>query len=153
MPGERWAAAVAGGSIQIGGLRLRPPIYVDRDASLQKAASTMRAEGISSLVVDSQPVSFVTERDLVQALADGRDLSEPVSTVATRAPVWIPPTLSVAHAAALMVGLGVRHLLVVDERGEISGVLSIRDAFDVLLPALEPDGWVATFAMAMRDVG
>ena len=152
MPGERWVATMAGASIQIGDLPLRPPVHIGRDASLQEAAWLMRKEGISSLVVDSQPESLVTERDLVQALADGLDRAEAVSGIATRGPVWISPSLSVAHAAALMVGLGVRHLVVVDTSGTIAGVLSIRDAFGALLPALEPDGWLAAFATTLHEV-
>ena len=112
----------------------------------------MRREGISSLVVDTDPESFVTERDIVSAVASGQELSDPVSAIATRAPVWVPATISVPHAAALMIGLGVRHLLVLAPTGEVTGVLSIRDAFEVLLPMLDADGWLSVLSSALADV-
>ena len=139
-------------SSPIGSLPLRRPVRVAPTTSLQDAAATMRREEISSLVVDTNPASFVTERDLVRAMADGRALSDPVGAVAARAPICVPPTVTVAHAAALMVGLGIRHLLVLASTGEVAGVLSIRDAFELLLRALDPDGWVSTFASALGDV-
>ncbi|MGH9276537.1 MAG: CBS domain-containing protein [Acidimicrobiales bacterium] len=113
----------------------------------------MRRHNISSLVVDTEPISLVTERDLVRAMADGRALSDAVSSVATRAPVWIPPTVTVAHAAAIMAHVGLRHLVVVDLAGEPAGVLSIRDALDAILRSTEPDGWLAAFPAVAGDVG
>lgn len=151
MSGQEGAGGT-GPSTQIGRLSLRAPVRVGPDASLRHAASVMRREGVSSLVVDTHPVSFLTERDLVHALADGRPATDEVSTVATRSPVWVPPTVTVAHAAALMVGLGFRHLVVVDPSGDVSGVLSMRDAFEVLLREVEADGWLAAFGVTLDDL-
>lgn len=145
--------ATSGPSTQLGKLKLRDPVHVGREESLQNAASVMRHEGISSLVVDTNPPSFLTERDLVQAVASGRPLSDRVGEIATRGPVWVPPTLTVAQAAALMVGTGMRHLVVVDSVGAVVGVLSIRDAFEVLVRSVDPGGWLSAFGAALGDIG
>ena len=70
-----------------------------------------------------------------------------------RAPLWVPPTMTVVHAAATMVQFGMRHLLVVDTTGEPVGVLSMREAFAILLRSVDPGGWLADFAAALEDVG
>lgn len=146
-PAARWKAP------QIGSLSLRDPVHVSRQESLQTAASLMRRERISALVVDTHPVSFLTEQDVVRAVAEGRALTDPVSTVATRGPVWVPPTLTVTHAAALMVGVGIRHLLIVAPIDEVVGVLSMTDAFEALLGSLDVDGWLAACRSVSGDVG
>jgi hypothetical protein len=66
------------------------------------------------------------------------------------APVWVPPTVSVVNAAALMVRMGVRHLPILDRGGQPVGVLSMGDAFDVLLTAVEPSRWIASFEAFLR---
>lgn len=143
----------AGPDTPVGGLSLRPAIKVGRDVSIQGAAALMRREDVSALIVETEPESFVTERDLTRALAEEIDPSEPVTIIATRAPVWAPSTITVAHAAAVMVRFGLRHLVVVADSGEAASVLSIRDAFAILLSNVEPSGWLAGFASALGDVG
>lgn len=130
---------------RIGDFPLRQTVWVDPGATVRAAAQLMRSEHVSSLVVRTEPPSLVTERDLVRALAELGDPATPVSAVATRSPVWAPPTLSPAHAAAIMVRVGVRHLVVVAESGEPAGVVSIREALAALLPAADPDGWLDAF--------
>lgn len=143
----------AGPETPVGSLPLRPAVKVDRDISIQGAAALMRREDVSALIVGTQPESFVTERDLARAVAEEIDSSEPVTVVATRAPVWAPPTTTVAHAAAVMVRFGLRHLVIIGTSGEAASVLSIRDAFAILLSQVEPSGWLAGFEAALGDVG
>ena len=101
-------------ALQIKALSLRPPVRVTADASLQRAASIMRRENISSLVVDTQPPSLLTERcDLVRAMADGHGPSDTVASMATRAPVWVRPrvlgtVVSFGDSAAEVVPLPLR---------------------------------------------
>jgi CBS domain-containing protein len=113
----------------------------------------MRKEDISSLIVDTEPPSFLTERDLVRAMAQGCNASAPVSTVATRAPVWVPPTVSVENAAAIMVAYGLRHLVVLGPAGEPVGVLSIRDALASVLREIDASAWLDALGAPPGDVG
>jgi CBS domain-containing protein len=138
---------------KISDLPLRQTIWVAPAATVRAAAQLMRQQHVSSLVVRTEPPSLVTERDLIRALAELGDPATPVSAVATRSPVWAPPTLTLPHAGAIMVRLGLRHLVVVDVSGEPIGVVSIRDALEALLPAVEVDGWLDAFPSVPLDPG
>lgn len=133
-------------------LDLRPPVRADRTTTIRDIASLMRAEDVSSVVIDTEPPSIITERDLTRALADAVDPSEPAMRVATRAPVWVPPTITIVHAAATMVQVGMRHMLVLATSGEPVGVVSMRDLFEVLLRSYDGGGWLVDFAAAFGDV-
>ena len=134
----------------IGELVLRPLVRIPPRTTLAEAARAMRTENVASLVVDTQPPSLLTERDLVRAMADERDPSGEVITVAARQPVWAPRTLSVLDSAALMVRFGLRHLVVAGETGEPVGVLSMRDALGMLLPPADHDAWLSAFGNWLR---
>ncbi len=112
----------------------------------------MRAGDVSSVVIDTEPPSIVTERDLTRALAEAIDPSEPAMRVATRAPVWVPPSITVVHAAATMVQVGMRHMLVLTTDAEPVGVLSMRDLFEILLRSHDEGAWLVDFAAAVGDV-
>ena len=58
--------------------------------------------------------------DLARALARGRRPEDAVADIASENPDWAPPSASVAEAAALMVSLGIRRLVVVDISGRPS---------------------------------
>ncbi len=45
-------------------LVMRAPIFVAADATVQAAAQVMTAAGVSSVLVDAEPVGIVTDRDL-----------------------------------------------------------------------------------------
>ena len=130
-------------------LHLRPPVREGRQATIRQVAARMRAEDVSSVVIDTEPPSIITERDLARALAEEIDPSQPAMQVATRAPVWVPPTITVVHAAAKMVQLGMRHMLVMATSGEPVGVLSMRDVFEILLRSVDGGGWLVDFAAAL----
>lgn len=142
---------LAGPDTPLEGLSLRPRIDVEPDASIQGAAAVMRREDVSTVIVTTEPEAFVTERDLLRAVAEGIDLSGPVTLVAGRAPVWAPSTVTVANAAAVMVRFGLRHLVVVAESGEAVGVLSVQDAFAVLLADVDANDWLAGFQATLGE--
>jgi CBS domain-containing protein len=121
-------------------LPLRPPVAIVEDARLDQAARIMRAHNISALVVGEpgERVSIVTERDLTQALADGRPPETAVGAIASADPMTVPPDATVMEVATLMLREGVRHL-VVTRRDRAVGVVSMRDALTALVKAVTPD--------------
>jgi CBS domain-containing protein len=121
-------------------LPLRPPVAIVEDAPLDQAARIMRAHNISALVVGEpgERVSIVTERDLTQALADGRPPETAVGAIASADPMTVPPDATVMEVATLMLREGVRHL-VVTRRDRAVGVVSMRDALTALVKAVTPD--------------
>jgi CBS domain-containing protein len=90
-----------------------------------------RAKTGSIVIVspDAAPLGIFTERDLLKRTAAGDiDLAKPIGNYMTPKPRWLPATASGAEAAMLMVKLGIRHVLVVEE-GRLSGVVAERDLF------------------------
>jgi signal-transduction protein with cAMP-binding, CBS, and nucleotidyltransferase domain len=142
-------ATKPGPDTPISKLHLRSPVREGREATIRQVAARMRSEDVSSVVIDTEPPSIITERDLTRALAEGIEPSESVMRVATRAPVWVPPTTTVVHAAATMVQVGMRHMLVLASTGEPVGVLSMRDLFEILLRSYDGGGWLVDFAAAL----
>src|SRR5262249_38337245 len=84
---------------------------------------------ISSVIVmdGDRLAGIVTERDLVNVVADGADpRSEAVGDRLTRDLATVEPRTDISDAAELMAARGIRHLPVLD-RGELAGIVSIRD--------------------------
>jgi CBS domain-containing protein len=98
--------------------------------TLREAAALMHERRVGSAIVldPEQPgPGLLTERDVLAALGRGLDPDrERVGDHLTSDLVFAAPDWSLEQAAAAMVRGGFRHLLVV-ERGEIAGVLSMRD--------------------------
>jgi CBS domain-containing protein len=75
----------------------------------------------------------VTERDLVRTvLADGRDASSPIRGAMRPGVPHAPANATEEDVAALMRDHSTRHLLV-EEGGEIAGVVSMRDIIQLML--------------------
>lgn len=108
--------------------------------TLSHVARLMHERRIGSAVVvseDGHPGIF-TERDLLQAIAEGADPT--TSTVAeymTAEAITASLSWDALSASREMIGGGFRHLIVLDERGDIEGILSIRDLFRHFLADVE----------------
>jgi CBS domain-containing protein len=101
----------------------------DPRQSLFEAAVVMRTNQISALaVLDGEAiVGIITERDMLRAIADGRDPEATnVSQYMTHSPLTIEADRLAAEAAETMVKHRVRHLPVTD-KGRLIGFLSARD--------------------------
>jgi CBS domain-containing protein len=98
--------------------------------TLREAARLMAKRGVGAAIVidpDQPGPGIVTERDLLQSLAAGEDPdTEQVCDHLSPHLTFAAPDWSLERAAVTMVRGGFRHLVVVD-RGELVGVLSMRD--------------------------
>src|ERR1700749_3181670 len=98
--------------------------------SLRAAATAMWARQVGAAVVhdpEAQGLGVITERDVLQAVAEGMDPdAEAVADHLTANLTFARPDWSLEHAAATMVAGGFRHLVVV-EGSDVVGVLSMRD--------------------------
>ncbi|HXZ61424.1 MAG TPA: CBS domain-containing protein [Acidimicrobiales bacterium] len=137
----------------IGGLHLQPPTIVSGKDSLASVASAMVTAGVSCAILSEPPLRVVTEFDLTRGLALGLRPEDEVAPIASENPNWAPPSASVAEAAALMVSLGIRHLVVLDISERPSGVVSMAQLFDVLVRTQEPMALYAKFADIMLHGG
>jgi CBS domain-containing protein len=119
-----------------------PVAKVRADATLHEVATTMTRASVGALVVGGRrgaPTGIVSERDLVRALAEGRD---PETTragdIASTQLVWCHAHATIAEVAQEMMDEYVRHVLV-EERGRLVGIVSARDVLGAYASA-EPGG-------------
>jgi CBS domain-containing protein len=119
---------------------LRPAVVIAPDAPLDQAARVMRAHGVSALVVGDpgETVSILTERDVTQAVADGRPPTDQVAAIASADPLTLRADATVMDAATLMLREGLRHLIVT-RNNRVAGIVSIRDALAALVTTVTPD--------------
>ncbi|HEX6230138.1 MAG TPA: CBS domain-containing protein [Actinomycetota bacterium] len=99
------------------------------DDTFEHVATILHEHGISSVVVmeDERLAGIVTERDLVNLVADGADpRTTKVSDRMTRDLDTVHPRTDIAEAAEHMARLKIRHLPIVDA-GKLVGIISIRD--------------------------
>jgi signal-transduction protein with cAMP-binding, CBS, and nucleotidyltransferase domain len=129
-------------------LAARPAVTVPQTCSLTHAAEVMKAEQVSSLVLEDR-AGIVTERDLARAHGAGCAATDPVEAIASRHPVSVPGDMTVTAAAGLMLNEQVRHLLVELDTGAI-GVVSMRDLLAVLLQAVDRDLWLTSLRVAIE---
>jgi CBS domain-containing protein len=98
--------------------------------TLREVARLMAERKVGAAVVidpDDPGPGIVTERDILLSVAAGEDPdAELVGEHLTRDVVFAAPDWSLEEAAAAMVHGGFRHLIVLD-RGETIGILSVRD--------------------------
>jgi CBS domain-containing protein len=116
----------------------RAPVIVSPQTTLRVATEVMAAESVGVVLVTSGrgALGILSERDLVAALAAGADPdSATVAGAMSHEVVSLRPDDTLYDAAVDMLDLGFRHVPVVDERGGVLGVVSIRDLLRPLLTA------------------
>jgi CBS domain-containing protein len=98
--------------------------------TLRAVARLMSERAVGAAAVmdpDGNGPAIITERDILASLGSGQDPdSESVGDHLTREVVYAAPDWSLEEAASAMVRGGFRHLIVL-ERGETVGILSVRD--------------------------
>ncbi len=113
----------------------RDVVALDANATIREAAKVMADRRIGSVAVRERGrlVGLVTERDLViRVLARGGDAGQPIGEAMRRGLPRVPVEASESECAALMRDNQTRHLLV-DDGGEVAGVVSMRDIIQLML--------------------
>ena len=101
---------------------------IPSDAPLSEAATRMRDEDISSLLVSGGRTGIVTSTDVLEAVADGHDPEATTVEALMTAPVEsIDVGLRLSEAAAMMTNFGINHLPVRDSDGDYVGIVSSTD--------------------------
>ena len=110
---------------------MAPQVFrVESDTTIRDAARIMASKDLGSLVVtrNHDPAGIVTESDMVRRVL-AQDLNpdtHKVEEVMSSPLITVDVSLSILEARDRMDQERVRHLLIT-ERGEIRGVISVRD--------------------------
>jgi len=116
---------------QVGDLPPRPHASVDVSDPVWKVVSLMKTTGRGAVLVEERGtlVGIFTERDVVTRIDHFDPLGSHVVVrdVMTPHPTVTRPPDSLAEALRLLVQGRRRHLPIVDDRGQVLGLLSIRD--------------------------
>jgi CBS domain-containing protein len=119
---------------------MRPPVTaVTPNDHVAAAAYLMRRAGATALVIlhgqSSQPIGLITEADIVQLVADGRDADEVrIHDLMARELSLIEAAASIRDAANTMITGHFRHLPVISQ-GQLVGIIDITDICRALLSA------------------
>jgi CBS domain-containing protein len=94
---------------------------------VRAAAERMRDEQVSSLVVDGEPLGFLTDRDLRdRVVAPGTDLDTPVAAIMSTPLITAQADATMAELLLQMVDRGIHHLPVT-EAGRLVGIVTDTD--------------------------
>ncbi|CAG9173445.1 Inosine-5'-monophosphate dehydrogenase [Cupriavidus laharis] len=112
----------------IDSIKLSRPVVVTPDTSLLDAMHTMRTGGLSAIVVRYPAAEYgiLTERDIVR-LAAAKALGDTVAEHATRPLRALRRSQSLYTARQTLVEHRIRHVGILDDHGELAGVLSLAD--------------------------
>lgn len=126
--------------MKVADMMRRSPVVADREFSIQQAAEIMRVQQVDHLiVVDTEtgeiPVGIVTGRDLVIEIMAEKVGTEEVTVGDIMATDLCTASedQEIGAALLLMREHEVHHLPVIDEGGQLSGVLFVYDLMDRLI--------------------
>jgi predicted transcriptional regulator len=104
-----------------------PPLCAKPTDSVRTVLRMLQEHRTGAAMVCSERrlVGVFTERDALRLLADGTNLDSTVAETMTRNPVTIRKSDTVARAISLMSVGGFRRLPIIDEKGNIEGVLKV----------------------------
>ena len=140
-------------------------------ATLQDAARLMAGDQISSLLIvaDGQARGIVTESNLLRAMHDRLAPETRLDSIMSQPLVTAPQRLDLVAARRLIDAHGIRHLVVVDDAGNVSGIVSDTDfrvhlgsvvfrhlrtlesVMERKIPQLPPDATLATAIATMLE--
>jgi CBS domain-containing protein len=110
----------------------RAAVAVRREAPVVEAARQMQQHNVGSVIVLDEigsVVGILTDRDIVMKLAEGRflDPDQRVEELMTRDPVCLQGALPIERGLAAMRTHKIRRVPVINDRGELVGVVSLDD--------------------------
>ena len=119
-------------------------VCVDSGASLKEAAQLMLKKHVGSVIVVEEksgkktPVGIITDRDLmIETLAQDVDPSSlNVKDIMTRTLATAPHTDDIFSMIAKMKENGVHRLPIVDQKGELTGIVTSRKLVQCLIQGL-----------------
>jgi len=101
--------------------------------TVKDAVRTLREKHVGSIVItdnNEKCIGIFTERDAIRIIASDVPLDTPIEQVMTTNVATIGEEASLEEARRLIISRGIRHLPVVDSKGELVGLFSVRKLID-----------------------
>jgi hypothetical protein len=150
-PGDMTQWPTAGFGVTLDTLPLDPPTVVSEVDTLAEVSILMVNRNVSCALIREPPLRVITEFDLARAWATGCCADDEVASIATVHPYWAPASTTPIAAAAAMINLGIRHLVVLDASDLPLGVVSMPTLFSALLRNQGPAaGYTSLSAVLLR---
>lgn len=141
----------------------RPAIAVTENTPIIDAIRIMGDEETGSVIVvnDQQtPIGLMTQTDVVRrVILGGVSLQNSIAEVMTVPPAVLQQSATAYDAMLAMAAHGIRHLIIIDDGGKLTGVISERDLFALQRVGLgqvrrkiEKAENAFTLKSAMRDI-
>ncbi|MEM0263143.1 MAG: CBS domain-containing protein [Saccharolobus sp.] len=114
-------------------------IVVDKNTTLRDVAKIMTENNVGSVIVvdNGKPIGIITERDIVRAIGRNKDLNNKAEEIMTSSLITIKEDSPITGALSLMRSYNIRHLPVIDNEGNLKGIISIRDIARAIDDVLE----------------
>ena len=106
-------------NLSLSALMRRAPVTLPPGATIRQAAELMRAQGVSSVMLqhEGRLIGLITDKDLRnRVLAEGLDPARPAADIATPNPLTVPLTATAFDALLLMTRHNIHHLPVMDQQ-------------------------------------
>jgi CBS domain-containing protein len=117
----------------LSGIGSRSPVSVGPETPVRMALETMSVARVGSLVVadgDGRPVGIFTRSDLLdRVVLANLPQTAPISEAMSAKPFMLEEHATAYDAMLAMATHNIRHVLVTDAEGKLSGVVSERDLF------------------------
>ena len=110
-------------------------VTTNPNITVKDAIRTLHEKHVGSIVItdDNQKcVGIFTERDTIRIIANEVPLDTTIDQVMTKNVATIGEEASLEEARRLVISHRIRHLPVVDNKGKLTGLLSVRKLLDEL---------------------
>jgi CBS domain-containing protein len=110
-------------------------VTTNPNITVKDAIKTLNEKHVGSIVVtddNEKCVGIFTERDALRIIAKDVPLDTSLDQVMTKNVTTIEENASLEEAKRIVVSHGIRHLPVVDNKGKLTGLLSVRKLLDEL---------------------
>jgi CBS domain-containing protein len=113
-------------------IHIKSVVSITPRASVLEASQLMKARNVGAIVVlsdDGKPMGMLTDRDVaIRVVAEDRDPQSTLAEEVMTAPAaTLRPDSSLREATELMRRSGIRRVAIVDESGQLCGIVSLDD--------------------------
>ena len=108
-------------------------ITASPNITAKEAIKTLYEKHIGCLIsinADKKCIGIFTERDAIRLVAENIQLNQPLHNVMTKNVITIQEDSSINETRRAIITHKTRHLPVVDQKGRLVGLLSVRDLLD-----------------------